>query len=168
VAVMAEWIDSLGGTPTEPPPAIVPEGGTFAGWVSVTLVPPDTNATLYYTLDGTLPTTNSLLYTEPFVVRSNLQVNANAFETGFVNSVASQAQFIITTNLLFSSPVYSGGAFQAQFSAATGYTYVLQASTDFVNWVSVSTNVPSTTPFQLSDPGAANFRSRFYRVLQLP
>src|SRR5271169_511904 len=65
VAVLAAWINSLPGTPAELPPTIKPDGGFFAGSVSVTLLPPDTNSILYYTLDGTLPTTNSLLYAGP-------------------------------------------------------------------------------------------------------
>ncbi|PWU18561.1 MAG: hypothetical protein C5B50_08840 [Verrucomicrobia bacterium] len=169
VAVMAAWINSLSGTPAEAPPTIVPAGGTFAGSVSVTLQPPDTNAVLYYTLDGSLPTTNSLRYTIPFLVTNSAQISANAFATGFINSVAARAQFTILTNLLFSSPSYSSAlGFQAQFSATVSNTYVLQASTNFVNWVSVATNVPPASPFTWLDSSATNYPARFYRVLQLP
>src|SRR4029077_6618212 len=154
VAVMAGWINSLPGTPTEPPPTITPPGGTFVGEVAVSLLPPDTNATLYYTLDGTLPTTNSSAYLGPFALNHSALVRANAFETGFVNSVAVNAQFNILTNTLrFGAPTYGGGVFQVQFSAATGQTYVLEASTDFVHWVALSTNVPAASPFYWVDPG---------------
>ena len=50
------------------PPTITPNGGTFAPSVNVTLQSTNNNATLYYTLDGTLPTTNSFLYSAPFVL----------------------------------------------------------------------------------------------------
>ena len=134
----------------------------------VNLLPPDTNATLYYTLDGTLPTTNSFFYHGPFALNLSAQVRANAFESGFVNSVAVSAQFNILTNLLFGAPTFGGGGFQVEFTAATGQTYVLEASTDFVHWVSLSTNVPTASPFLWVDPGASNFPTRFYRVQQLP
>jgi len=166
---LAAWINSLPGTPAEAPPVITPPGGTFAGSVNVTLIPPDTNATLYYTLDGTLPTPGSALYTGPFDLHVSATVMANAFESGFTNSVAASARFIILTNFLFTSPgSLSNGVFQVQFSAATGQTYVLQASTDFVHWTALTTNVPASSPFYLTDPGAANFHYRFYRVVQLP
>ncbi|HEV2208470.1 MAG TPA: chitobiase/beta-hexosaminidase C-terminal domain-containing protein [Verrucomicrobiae bacterium] len=169
VAVVAAWINSLAGTPAEPPPTIVPAGGTFPGSVTVTLQPPDTNAILYYTLDGSLPTTNSLPYTNPFLLTSSAQVSANAFETGFNNSVAARAQFIILNNLLFTFPSYpSGGPFTVQFTATVGNTYVLQASTDLINWLPVATNTPATSPFTWVDPGSTNYPMRFYRVLQLP
>jgi len=168
VAIMAHWINSLPGTPTEPPPTINPAGGTFVGSVVVNLLPPDTNATLYYTLDGTLPTTNSFFYHGPFALNLSAQVRANAFESGFDNSVAVSAQFNILTNLLFGAPTFGGGGFQVEFTAATGQTYILEASTDFVHWVSLSTNVPTASPFLWVDPGASNFPTRFYRVQQLP
>ncbi len=169
VSVVAAWINSLSGTPAEAPPTIVPAGGSFPGSVNVTLLPPDTNAVLYYTLDGSLPTTNSLRYTNPFLLTSSAQVSANAFETGFINSVASRAQFTILTNMLFSFPAYPpGGSFQAQFTATVGNTYVLQASSDLVHWVSVSTNTPTVSPFLWIDPVSSNYPARFYRVLQLP
>jgi hypothetical protein len=65
VAVMADWINSLGGTPALAPPILSPAPGIYTNEVTLTLQPPDTNAAVFYTLDGTLPTTNSILYTGP-------------------------------------------------------------------------------------------------------
>ena len=169
VAVMAAWINSLPGTPAELPPTINPDGGTFAGSVNVTLAPPDTNATLYYTLDGTLPTTNSFLYAHPFTLTNSATVEANAFETGFNNSVAATATFTINPALIFTGlEQFTNGAFQLQLRGTPGKTNILLGSTDLSNWVSVNTNVPLASPFYLVDPGATNFQRRFYRVLQLP
>jgi hypothetical protein len=49
-----------------------------------------------------------------------------------------------------------------------GKTYVLEGSTNVVTWIPVSTNTPISSPFSMADPGAANFRYRFYRAVQLP
>jgi len=65
---LSDWINSLSGIPALAPPTITPNGGTFAPVINVTLQSPDTNATIYYTLTGALPTTNSFLYTEPFLI----------------------------------------------------------------------------------------------------
>jgi hypothetical protein len=169
VSVFAGWINSLPGTPAEAPPVINPNGGTFLGSISVSLQAPDTNAILYYTLDGSLPTTNSLLYSGPFWLTGATVVSANAYETNFITSVAATAQFTLQTNMVLSAPLFlNGGAFQLQFTAATGQSYVLQASTNLMNWIPLSTNTPSSSPFFWVDPGASNFPARFYRVMQLP
>ncbi len=168
MAVIAAWINSLPGTPALAPPAIAPPGGTFTGFVNVTLAPPDTNAALYYTLDGSLPTTNSFLYTGGIRLTNSATLSANAFETGFNNSVAASALFIINPGIYFigGSDTFSNGVFQMQFSGPAGSNYVLQASSDLTNWVSIGTNTPLSTPFYLTDSGATNYPRRFYRVHQ--
>ena len=111
--MITDWINSLPGTPTLAPPAITPNGGTFIPSVTVTLQSPNTNATLYYTLDGTLPTTNSLLYSAPFTLTNSATVTANAFETNFNNSIAANALFIVQPGIIFTSEGFStNGAFQ--------------------------------------------------------
>ena len=54
---------------------------------------PTPGATIYYTLDGTLPTTSSLLYTGAIYFTSPGVVRAAAFETGWLPSVASVAYY---------------------------------------------------------------------------
>ena len=167
LSVIAAWINSLAGTPALAPPSITPNGGTFAPSVSVTLNPPDANATLYYTLDGTLPTTSSSLYSGPFTLTNSATVTANAFETGSNNSVAASAVFIVGTPIFFTSENFlANGTFQLGFSGVPNNSYVLQASTNLVDWTSLSTNTATTNPFNFVDPGATNFPYRFYRVLQ--
>jgi uncharacterized repeat protein (TIGR03806 family) len=169
LAVIADWINSLSGTPALAPPLIVPEGGTFYRSVNVTLQAPDTNATLYFTLDGTLPTTSSFLYSGAFSLTNSATLRANAFETGFNNSVAANGVFNILPGVIFSAPGgFTNGAFQLQVSGTAGKSYILQASTNLTDWISLTTNSPSATPFYLLDQDATNFPSRFYRAVQLP
>ncbi|MGD0086620.1 MAG: PA14 domain-containing protein [Verrucomicrobiota bacterium] len=165
VAVMAAWINSLPGTPALAPPTIVPNGGSFIGSVQVTVQPPDLTSTVYYTLDGTLPTTNSFLYSGTVSLNGSATFSANAFETGYNNSVAASALFIVQP-LGFTSVGFTNQMFQLGFFGAAGSNYVLQASTNLINWVPISTNVAPTNLFNLVDPGATNFPYRFYRVLQ--
>ncbi len=167
VAVMGAWINSLPGAPTLAPPSITPNGGVFPSPVSVTLQSTNSNATLYYTLDGSLPTINSFLYSAPFTLTNTATLTVNAFWTGFNNSIASSALFIVNPPVIFTSEGFAGdGQFQLGFSGMPGYSYVLQGTTNLIAWTSLSTNTAATNVLNLIDPSATNFPYRFYRVLQ--
>jgi len=57
------------------------------------------------------------------------------------------------------------GQFGFQVSGVDGYKYVVQASSDLKNWVSVKTN---TAPFIFTDANAGNYGRRFYRTFYKP
>jgi uncharacterized repeat protein (TIGR03806 family) len=169
VAVMADWINSLPGTPALAPPALTPDGGTFVNSVNVTLQSTNLGATYYYTLDSTLPTTNSFLYSTPFAVTSNVTVTASAFEPGYNNSFAATAMFTIRPPVYFTSGgAFSNNVFELQLSGVAGMSYVLQVSTNLTVWSSLSTNTAPANLFNLSDTNTTGFPYRFYRVQELP
>jgi hypothetical protein len=168
LTVVAAFINGLPGTPALAPPSLSPPGGSFSGSVKITASVPDTNAVIYYTLDGSLPTTNSLFYSGPIVLTNSATVSANAFEPGFNNSVATSGVFTMLPPMFLTSGNLSNGVFQVQLSATPNQPYILQGSTDFKTWVSLATNSPPATPFYLADPTASNYTYRFYRVLSAP
>jgi hypothetical protein len=63
-------------------PKISPVSGTYASEVMVTLTPPAAGAKIYYTTDGSIPTTSSTLYSAPFAVTSTEKIRASAMLTG--------------------------------------------------------------------------------------
>jgi len=65
-----------------------------------------------------------------------------------------------------SSATYSASAGQFSFAVngSAGSQYVVEASTNLIDWVSLETN---TVPFAFVDPDAANFGQRFYQALPL-
>src|SRR5208282_987829 len=70
-------------------PTYSPVGGTFGSPTTVTVS--DTNSGLsgfamYYTLDGTIPTTSSTLYTGPITISSTQTLKVLAVATGYINS----------------------------------------------------------------------------------
>ncbi len=169
VQVITDWINSLPGTPALAPPTITPAGGTFAGPVVVSLQQTNSGVTLYFTLDGTLPGTNSSRYSGQITLSNSAVLSANAFAPGFIKSVAASGVFTIQQGIAFTGqPHLANGVLTTQVFGATNKTYILQGSTDLVNWVPVNTNVPVSSTFPLSDPRAGSYRYRFYRAVQLP
>lgn len=83
------------------------------GAVIVTLEPAAPGATLYYTTDGSTPTTASQIYEAPFLVASNLTVNAIAVTNGGTPSKVNSQTF--TPNIASGTLVWSD-----EFSNPTG------------------------------------------------
>ena len=57
---------------------------------------------------------------------------------------------------------YAAGQYTFAVTGVPGYQYIVQASTNYVNWVPVLTN---TAPFTYVDPKAGQFRQRYYRAV---
>jgi len=62
----------------------------------------------------------------------------------------------------------TAGLFRFTVTGQSGQEYIIQASTNLVNWVDVYTNPDYTAPFNFVDPNATNYTSRFYRVVTGP
>lgn len=84
--------------------------GTYPGGCIVSLSSASTGALIYYTTDGTTPTTNSTLYTNPITVSSNKIINAKAVKTGMDDSFVSSETYTITT-VTPQTNMYVGGSF---------------------------------------------------------
>ena len=80
-----------GGSTYVTPPTITPPGGNFATSQQVELIHDDADA-IYYTLDGTDPTTSSTQYSAPFTITTSTTVKAIAEKNGVISAVAT-AQF---------------------------------------------------------------------------
>lgn len=64
-----------------------------------------------------------------------------------------------------SSPTVSGGLFSFSYNANPGLRYVVEQSSDLINWTPIVTNTPPSSPVSFSQSvGAFNF----YRVGRLP
>jgi uncharacterized repeat protein (TIGR03806 family) len=93
--VLHDWIDSMPGKDVLVPPKITPEGGTYAAAVNVTLSSPDPGAQIRYTLDGSAPGPQDLLYSGPITISAATVVRARAYKDGMTRSISSESVFII-------------------------------------------------------------------------
>ena len=84
----------LAGAPLTAAPVITPNGGNYAAaGQSVALSSATPSATIYYTLDGSLPTPASPVYTAPMVLQTDTVVRAIASASGYLQSAVSTASF---------------------------------------------------------------------------
>jgi hypothetical protein len=111
--------------------------------------------------------------TNSSLVLDDLQItNAGYYEVvvaNFGGSVISQfASLSVYTD---ATPVISGalnatnGQFQLNISGVTGLNYILQASTNLVDWVPLGTNI---SPFSFEETNMPAYPQRFYRSVFIP
>jgi mono/diheme cytochrome c family protein len=93
VKLLREWIERLPGPHVLPPPEILPRGGNFSQPVEVSLKS-EPDSKIYYTLDGTVPTTDDLLYDKPFTLAEPTIVRAKAFKPGCTKSITAKEFFL--------------------------------------------------------------------------
>jgi glucosylceramidase len=79
-------------------PTFSPTPGTFSSAQSVTLSDATTGAAIYYTTNGSTPTTSSTLYSAsaPIAVSATTTINVIAVATGYTNSAVATGTFTIT------------------------------------------------------------------------
>jgi len=83
---------------TAPPaatPTFSPAAGTYTSAQTVTISDTTAGATIYYTLDGSTPSTGSTKYTGTISVSSTETIKAIAAATGFSNSAMATATYTI-------------------------------------------------------------------------
>ena len=73
-----------------------PKGGTYTSAQSVAITDSMSGAAIYYTIDGTSPTTASNRYTGPLTVSSTVTLKAMAVASGYGNSVVTTATYAIS------------------------------------------------------------------------
>jgi hypothetical protein len=69
---------------------------------------------------------------------------------------------------VMSSASLSNGTFGFQINGSGGMSYVIQSSTNLLDWTTLITTNPASVPFQWMDTNAASDGTRYYRVLRGP
>ena len=81
-------------------PAFSPAGGEVEEGTTVTIACPTDGATIYYTTDGTEPTTSSTKYTGAITVNSTMTIKAIAVKDGYTDSEVATASYTIKQNII--------------------------------------------------------------------
>lgn len=98
------FIDNLtitvsGGTPIAAQPTFSSPTGLYTAPISLTISSETPNASIYYTLDGSTPTTSSMPYTAPFTINQTTTVKAIATASGYNNSSVASATYTFPTTV---------------------------------------------------------------------
>ena len=96
-------------------PTFAPASGTsFASTLSVSIADATPSASIYYTTDGSTPTTASQLYSAPFTISATTTVHAIATASGYTQSAMGSASYTYSpTQSVTQTPTFSpaGGTF---------------------------------------------------------
>jgi hypothetical protein len=171
------------GVPTAPPQVAVPEltstsGGILPANVTISCATP--GAAIYYTTDGTLPTTNSTRYTAPLAFSTPTTLRVVAFQAGYLSSASAVGYYVAappTNNSLSlvrsivdnASPLPTVTLTATPHGSVSCYTFtetlvpcltlinvtgdgLWNPSNNTISWGPFLDNQPRTLTYQLSGP----------------
>ena len=145
-----DWFHNLTTTTqTAATPTFSPASGTtFSSTLSVSISDATPGATIYYTTNGSTPTTSSQVYSGPFTISASTTVNAIATASGFTQSAQGSASYTLTT--------VAHPAATPTFSPASGTTFSSTLS------VSISDATPGATIYYTTDGSTPTTSSQVY------
>jgi hypothetical protein len=129
----------LNGATQAATPVISPSSQSFNSSIQVTITDSTSGATIYYTTDGSTPTTSSKVYSSPFTLASTTTVNAIAIASGFLTSP------VATTTYTIAAVDFTLSAASVSLTVQPG-----TQATDVVTIASASGNGASGNTVQLS------------------
>ena len=144
-----DWFHNLA-TPVAATPTFAPASGTsFSSTLSVSIADATPSATIYYTTDGSTPTTGSQLYSAPFIISSTTTVNAIAVATGYTQSAQGSASYTY-------SPTVPPVAATPTFTPTSGTSFSSTLS------VSIADTTPSASIYYTADGSTPTTSSQLY------
>ncbi len=107
-------------------PSFSPAGGTYAQPQSVEISTATEDAAIYYTTDGSTPTTDSTVYAGPIQVDQSMTIKAIAAKDGMKDSAVSSADYLIKTYTMTATPAtLSFGELYEGYTPPSGQTVTL-------------------------------------------
>jgi hypothetical protein len=115
------WSGGTIGPGTVATPTFSPAGGTYSSAQSVSISDSTSGATIYYTTNGTTPTTSSTVYSSAIAVSSGtVTIEALGVASGDTNSSVASATYTISTTTTVATPTFSpaGGTYSSAQSVS--------------------------------------------------
>ena len=144
-------------------PVFRPLGGSYTTAQQIVMSDALESASIFYTTDGSQPTTSGEMYTAPINVSASQTITAIATATGFKASAASRATYSIGANSSSSSAPYTfkstqivGGGFVDGIVMHPGQQGLMYARTDVggaYRWDSTTKQWLALTDFLTRDQG---------------
>jgi hypothetical protein len=138
--------NSTGGPGFAPEVRFSRPGGTFISSFSLVLSTPSPNAEIRYTLDGSVPTNTTTLYTGPIPISIATQVRARAFEPGLLPGPPRSESYILlgvgVINVTSDLPMVIIYNYRAGAVPANAHQFAYMAIFEPVTGKSSMTNTP--------------------------
>ena len=140
VASATYYIETAAATPTFSPAA-----GTYTAAQSVKLASATTGATIYYTTNGSTPTTSSTKYSAAIAVTASETIKAIAVDSGHANSAVASGSYVI--DKVAATPTFSPAA--GTYSAAQSVK-LADATTGATMYYTTNGSTPTTSSTKYS------------------
>ncbi|KEO82251.1 PHB depolymerase family esterase [Tumebacillus flagellatus] len=136
--------------PQGPSVSATPAGGTYNNSVQVTLTATPASASIYYTTDGSTPTTASTKYASPFTLSQSATVNFFAVDSTGKKSAVQTQVYTVNTPAPVITPSLAGNTFG-------GPVTVTLSSNDPTTTIYYTTNGSTPTTDSAKYSGALTF-----------
>lgn len=131
------------------PPIITPAPGSYQGGITVAMSTTTVGASIYYTIDGTTPTSiTGVLYTNPVVLSSTTKIKAVAIKTNDTNSSITSAVYTITSSPTAPAPTITPAS--GQYTTSTVVTIQTALASGTIHYTTDGTTPTSTSPIYIA------------------